>query len=1218
MKKAFIIIACVAAMLAAGTSLKAQEVTITLMPGWTWISIPSTETMDFAAALGSFTPAVGDRIKSQWGNATYRGNGEWRGQISEFYPGYGYKYYSTRQVPVSVTFNAQQPSQQVVVTTDTPQFITGNSAMGGGEVTVSDGTYILVRGLCWATHENPTTNDDNFLEEGSGVGSFSATMTGLNWSTTYYYRAYAVTPRGTVYGEQQSFTTRDGIPTLTTTDITNITAISATSGGNITDNGGLNITARGVCWSTSPNPTVSDSHTTDGTGTGSFTSTITGLNASTTYYVRAYASNSLVTIYGGEQSFTTEAGGGSGGDHAYVDLGLPSGTLWATCNVGANSPEDYGNHFAWGETQPKNNYYWNTYQYCNGGDGWNTLTKYCSNFSYGYNGFTDNLTYLQSSDDVATVNWGEDWRMPTKEEWQELHNNTICTWVTQNSVNGRLFTASNGNSIFIPAAGYGDLNGPNAAGNMGDYWSRTLNPSFPYYAYGFYFDSGGFSVYDSYRCGGLCVRPVRSQPQGAIIGLFSVSDTRKVYFSQGNLQYQASSNTWRFAENQWDYVGTHTPENNEPIGGTVVGSDNHNISSTYSGWIDLFGWGTSSYHDSNDPYNVNYQPWSTSWSTVDEYYNYYGYGPSTNMSSPNLTGSSANYDWGIYNPITNGGNTSNQWRTLTQSEWSYVFFDRATISGIRYAKAKVNNVNGIILLPDNWSNSIYSLSDTNTEDASFNSNILTISEWNIIEDAGAVFLPAAGARSETWIYSVGSVGFYWSTSYYNSESGCDVIFGDNFINNSYSGRIGGLSVRLVSTFENIITKTITVTSNPMEGGSVSGGGTYQQGQSCMVSATATAGYTFTNWTENGSVVSTNANYTFTVNSNRTLVANFSAQAPNIYTISVSSNPTNGGSVTGGGTYQQGQSCTVTAIAASGYTFLRWTENGNQVSTNANYTFSVTSNRSLMASFTQNGSAPPGAINGLFSVSDNQQVYFSRGNLQYQASTNTWRFATNQYDYVGSANSSISSTNSGWIDLFGWGTSGYNHGAVCYQPWSTSTNFRDYYAYGNYQYNLCDQTGQADWGYNPISNGGNATDQWRTLTQPEWDYVFNTRVTTSGIRYAMANVNNVNGVILLPDDWNTSIYSLSTTNSSEASFSSNTLTASQWNTLEQAGAVFLPAAGFRGGTSVIFVGSYGCYWSASFYYSNGAYNMYFGDSYLYTGDYYRYRGRSVRLVAPAEN
>ena len=145
--------------------------------------------------------------------------------------------------------------------------------------------------------------------------------------------------------------------------------------------------------------------------------------------------------------------------------------------------------------------------------------------------------------------------------------------------------------------------------------------------------------------------------------------------------------------------------------------------------------------------------------------------------------------------------------------------------------------------------------------------------------------------------------------------------------------------------------TISVSANPTIGGSVTGGGTYNQGASCTVTASPNSGYTFTNWTENGSVVSTSASYTFTVTGNRTLVANFQAQ-PQSYTISVSANPTNGGSVTGGGTYQQGQSCTVTATPATGYTFLRWTENGNQVSTNANYTFTVTGNRSLVAQFQQ--------------------------------------------------------------------------------------------------------------------------------------------------------------------------------------------------------------------------------------------------------------------------
>ena len=196
----------------------------------------------------------------------------------------------------------------VIVTTSEPMLITAISAMCGGEVTVNDGTYILVKGLCWAAHENPTTNDDFYQEAESGVGSFSLSMTGLNISTTYYVRAYAVTGNGTVYGDQKTFTTRDGIPTLTTDSVVDITGATATCGGNITDNGGLNVTARGVCWSTSPNPTIEDSHTIDGNEIGDFTSYITGLIVSTTYYVRAYASTNHGTGYGEEVSFTTRNG----------------------------------------------------------------------------------------------------------------------------------------------------------------------------------------------------------------------------------------------------------------------------------------------------------------------------------------------------------------------------------------------------------------------------------------------------------------------------------------------------------------------------------------------------------------------------------------------------------------------------------------------------------------------------------------------------------------------------------------------------------------------------------------------------------------------------------------------------------------------------------------------------------------------------------------------
>lgn len=252
----------------------------------------------------------------------------------------------------------------------------------------------------------------------------------------------------------------------------------------------------------------------------------------------------------------------------------------------------------------------------------------------------------------------------------------------------------------------------------------------------------------------------------------------------------------------------------------------------------------------------------------------------------------------------------------------------------------------------------------------------------------------------------------------------------------------------------------------------------------------------------------------------------------------------------------------------------------------------------------------GAGNGVFSVSSNKKVQFSQGNLQYQASTRTWRFAEHQWDIIGDANKNISSSYSGWIDLFGWGTSGYNGK----NPWMTSTTSTDY---GNGERDIAGTN--YDWGVNnTISNGGGKS--WRTLTRDEWEYVFTTRSTSSGIRYAKATVNGVNGVILLPDNWNSSNYSLSSTNNDRASYSSNRISQSDWtNRLEANGAVFLPAAGWRYGTHVYYVGSSGDYWSASYYDSGRAHRVYFDDENL-SPNLWRNRsyGQGVRLVCSAEN
>lgn len=180
--------------------------------------------------------------------------------------------------------------------------ITATTASSGGNITDDGGASVTARGVCWSTSQNPTIAD-SYTTDGSGTGSFISNISGLTENTTYYVRAYATNSAGTVYGDQQSFTT---LASVTTTAISNITATTASGGGFIATGGGASITARGVCWSTSTNPTIADSKTTDGTGTGSFTSSLIRLTSNTTYFVRAYAINGGGTAYGNQESFTTD------------------------------------------------------------------------------------------------------------------------------------------------------------------------------------------------------------------------------------------------------------------------------------------------------------------------------------------------------------------------------------------------------------------------------------------------------------------------------------------------------------------------------------------------------------------------------------------------------------------------------------------------------------------------------------------------------------------------------------------------------------------------------------------------------------------------------------------------------------------------------------------------------------------------------------------------
>ena len=191
--------------------------------------------------------------------------------------------------------------------------------------------------------------------------------------------------------------------------------------------------------------------------------------------------------------------------HEYVDLGLS--VKWATCNVGATKPEEYGDYFAWGETEPKSIYDWSTYKWCRGS--YNTQTKYNTHSSYGT---VDNKTTLDLSDDAARTNWGGSWRMPTDAELTELREQCTWTWTTQNGVYGYKVTSKKSGYtnkyIFLPAAGDRYDNSLNYAGNSGFYWSSSLNTDIPYLAWYVSFYSNYVDRYDSNRYCGFSVRPV--------------------------------------------------------------------------------------------------------------------------------------------------------------------------------------------------------------------------------------------------------------------------------------------------------------------------------------------------------------------------------------------------------------------------------------------------------------------------------------------------------------------------------------------------------------------------------------------------------------------------------------------------------------------------------------------------------------------------------------
>lgn len=656
-----------------------------------------------------------------------------------------------------------------VVTTDSVLEITSTTAHCWGNVIEQGASNVTERGICWSAIHNPTTNDSH-NSCGTGVGSFSCLINDLAPNTTYYVRAYAKNNQGTSYGTEVSFVAVDGLPSVITSNVTSITNTTAQCGGNVTDQGASMVTERGVCWSRSHSPTISNSHINNGMGLGSFTCTITGLTECTKYYVRAYAKNSHGIIYGNEKEFVTTAD-------------LPVVTTTEVTNITQTTATSGGTVVAEGNVTER-------------GICWSTSQNPTINGSHASNGngagsFSVNITglnpgttyYVRAYANTSTATtYGNVVSFTTQQATTvpTVTTSQVTNVTHTSATGGGNVTNSGGATVTERGICWSTSHNPTTSGSHANSGTGTgsftvnmtgLTANTTYYVRAYAINSAGTAygsevTFTTLSGGGGTV------PTGAINGLFTINTNGdQVFFSQGNLQY-IGTGQWKFADNQWDVIGD---------------SQGNSSQSTIR---DLFGWGTSGYNHGA----IGYQPWCT----INSHTYYYAYG----YEYYNLYDQSGQADWG-YNAIVNGGNNTNIWRTLTKEEWGYIFDGRITVSGIRFAKAKLSNMAGVILFPDSWSSNIYSINSPNNGDVDYSNNVITSSQWVVLEENGAVFLPAAGYRQSTNVSEVGVYGTYWSSSYINTVSAGYLLFDSDYLNpqNGSYGRNYGRSVRLVQDYQ---------------------------------------------------------------------------------------------------------------------------------------------------------------------------------------------------------------------------------------------------------------------------------------------------------------------------------------------------------------------------------------------------------------------------------
>lgn len=644
------------------------------------------------------------------------------------------------------------------VTTATVINITHENAVGGGDVTNDGGSEITERGVCWSTEHNPTTDDAHgYDHEHVGIGNYTVNISGLSDNTAYYVRAYAINSKGTSYGNEMSFTTMTNI-ILTTNEVEHITGSTALAGGSITNDGGAEVIERGVCWSTQRSPIIDDAHDYDHNhvGLGNFSIEISSLSVSTTYYLRAYAINSKGTSYGNEVSFTTEA--------VLTEVSTAEVT-----NISSTSATGGGSiTFDGGAEVTERGVCWSTqhdptiddahdFDYAQTGTGDYTVEM------TGLEHYTTYYVRAYATNSIGTA-YGWEVNFKTLADLPTVSTNVVYNTTSSTATCKGTVIDDGGLSVIERGVCWSTNSNPtlndaymaaNTAG-IGEFTCGLtgLTSGATYYVRAYATNSKGTGYGDQ----------VSVTIDGYLPGLFSVSDDQQVRFAPGNLRFHCyNPQEWGFAPYQYTYVG----------------ASNASISSAYNGYIDLFGWGTSNRAHGA----VCYQPWSTSTTNSD----YFAYG-SPNYNLEDQTGKA---DWG-FNKINDV-----RGRTLNQSEWYYLLFTRTTVSGLRFAKATVGAIKGLILLPDIWSESTHVFNRANDASASFSSNVMSASEFNALAEFGVVFLSAGGRRVGKSVANVNEMGSYWSSTHVGSSSAQSVFFSDASVTLYSIARSNGCAVRLV-------------------------------------------------------------------------------------------------------------------------------------------------------------------------------------------------------------------------------------------------------------------------------------------------------------------------------------------------------------------------------------------------------------------------------------